>query len=243
MAKVAAVPLCTQPGRTWAYSLAPDLQARLVEVLSGERFADFVARRITGLLGMTDTGFIARPDMVERLTKLYWMKDGALTAWAGDSAPPVPPFLRSWPSAFAHIDDSACAQERGSFGLYTTLGDYLRFAQMLLDRGKWRDERLLEESTVKLMATDQLGDIPMPWDVQGLGFGLGFAVIKDPAATRAPGTAGTFYWDGAAGTVFWVDPANDMVVVALAQHLLIPGLDPHAIAAELRRLIYPALDA
>jgi CubicO group peptidase (beta-lactamase class C family) len=81
----------------------------------------------------------------------------------------------------------------------------------------------------------------MAWDIKGLGFGLGFAVITDPTATGFAGTAGTFFWDGAAGTVFWVDPKRGFAVVALTQHLMAPAADPHALAAELHNLIYSAL--
>lgn len=240
MVKVARTPLSWQPGSVWYYSLAPDLQARLVEVLSGTSFDIFLKDRVLDPLGMTSTAFAPRPDMVERLTKLYRMKGGLLAAWAPDDLPPLP-FDLAWPAALANLNDTSLSYVRGAFGLYSTAGDYLRFARMLLNGGELEGRRILARETVTLMSTDQLGDIPMLWDVQGLGFGLGFAVIKDPAKTLSGGTAGTFYWDGAAGTVFWVDPGKDVAVVALVQHLLVPGVDPHALDAELHHQIYPAL--
>lgn len=240
MIKVARTPLSWQPGTNWAYSLAPDLQARLVEVLSGQSFDAFLHQRILDPLGMTDTAFAPRPDMVRRLARLYRLKGDTLAAWSPDDLPPLP-FDLVWPAALANLNDTSLSYVRGSFGLYSTAGDYLRFARMLLNGGGLDGVRILAPETVTLMSTDQLGDIPMSWDVQGLGFGLGFAVIKEPARTLSGGTAGTFYWDGAAGTVFWVDPERDLAVVALVQHLLVPGVDPHALDAELHHQIYPAL--
>lgn len=240
MTKVARVPLSHQPGSVWAYSLSPDLQARLVEVLSGQSFDAFLQQRLLSPLGMTDTAFVARPDMVDRLTRLYGWKDDALAAWSPDDLPPLP-FDLAWPAALANLNDTSLSYVRGSFGLYSTAGDYLRFARMLLGGGELAGTRILSRETVALMATDQLGDIPMPWDVQGIGFGLGFAVIRNPAQTRSGSTAGTFYWDGAAGTIFWVDPEKDLAVVAMVQHLMVPGVDPHSLDADLHQQIYPAL--
>ena len=240
MRRVAAVPLCWQPGTLWYYSLAPDLQARLVEVLSGQPFDRFLEQRILMPLGMTDTAFAPREDMVDRLTKLYRLKHDTLAAWAPDD-PPALPLGLAWPAALVNLNDTSLHYVRGAFGLYSTLGDYLSFARMLLNGGELGGERIISAETLALMTTDHLGDIPMMWDVQGLGFGLGFAVIKEPAKTLSGGTAGTFYWDGAAGTVFWVDPARDLTVVALVQHLMVPGVDPHALDAELHHQLYPAL--
>uniref|UniRef100_UPI0035C964AB serine hydrolase domain-containing protein n=1 Tax=uncultured Sphingomonas sp. TaxID=158754 RepID=UPI0035C964AB len=240
MRKVARTPLCWQPGSVWQYSLAPDLQARLVEILSGQPFDAFLQQRVLDPLGMADTSFAPRPDMVDRLTKLYRVKDDALASWSPED-PPALPFDLAWPAALVDLNDTSLHYIRGAFGLYSTLGDYLRFARMLLNGGTFEGQRILAPETLALMTTDQLGDIPMLWDVQGLGFGLGFALIRDPAKTLSGGTAGTFYWDGAAGTVFWVDPERDLAVVAMVQHLLVPGVDPHALDAELHHQLYPAL--
>lgn len=242
MAKISQVPLGAQPGAIWNYSLAPDIQARLVEVLGGVPFADFLQSRILDPLGMVDTGFALRPDMAERLVRCYWTGPEGLTRWAEGSLPPAFPGI-PWPEPLVRMADTSVAFERGAFGLSSTLGDYLKFAQMLLNGGVFAGRRYLAEATVRLMANDHLGDIPMDWKVKGLGFGLGFAVIRDVAATGFAGTAGTFYWDGATGVVFWVDPGRDLVVVAMAQHLFTPGADPQAINAELHDLIYGALTA
>ena len=240
MAKITTVPLEAQPGALWNYSLSPDIQARLVEVFSGLTFERFLQTRVFDPLRMPDTRFALRPDMADRLAATYWMGADGLVRWAEKTMPPALPGI-DWPEPLLRLDERDLAFERGAFGLYSTLGDYMRFAQMLLGGGVLDGQRLLSEATVKLMATDQLGDIPMDWKVKGLGFGLGFAVVKQPADMGFAGTAGTFYWDGSAGTIFWVDPARDLIVVALAQHLFVPGLDPQSINAEMHDLVYAAL--
>jgi CubicO group peptidase (beta-lactamase class C family) len=240
MEKVSKIPLYAQPGTVWGYGLSPDLQARLVEVISGERFGDFLQERIFKPLGMHDTAFAFRLDMAHRMAQVYWSKHGALSRWGAANLPPMFPGF-AWPDALARLTDISVTFERGAFGLYSTLDDYLRFLQMLAHGGSLGDVRIISPETVALITTDHLGGIPMPWDVKGLGFGYGFAVIKDPAATGAAGTAGTFYWHGAAGTLFWVDPERDLIVVALTQHLMTPAAEPHALAAELHNLIYHAL--
>jgi CubicO group peptidase (beta-lactamase class C family) len=240
MAKIATVPLGAQPGAVWNYSLSPDIQARLVEVLSGVDFASFVQTRILVPLGMTDTGYSLSPEMAARRPSLYWMGAEGLVHWTEQSLPPALPGI-AWPEPLVRLDDPSAAYERGAFGLQSTVGNYLKFAQMLLNGGEADGVRYLSEATVKLMATDHLGDIPMPWKVEGLGFGLGFAVIKDATQMGFAGTDGTFYWDGAAGTIFWIDPARDLIVVALAQHLFVPGMDPQSLNAEMHNLVYAAL--
>jgi CubicO group peptidase (beta-lactamase class C family) len=238
---VAKVPLVYQPGTIWNYSLAPDIQARLVEILSGERFADFIQKRIFDPLGMVDTSFAVRDDMAGRVASVYWREGETLTRWRDGHMPPLPPIISKWPQPFFNLDNLDVVSERGSFGLYSTVGDYLRFAQMLLDGGELGGVRIIGAETLDLMTTDSLGDLPLMWPVQGLGFGLGFAVLRDPAAAGYAGTPGMFHWDGALGTVMWVDRTRDLVVVGMAQHLLIEELTPDALGAKLRNHIYPAL--
>lgn len=238
---VAQVPLIYQPGTVWNYSLSPDIQARLVEILSGEGFADFLQKRIFGPLGMVDTGFAVRDDMADRVASVYWREGETLTRWRDGAMPPLPPIISKWPQPFFNLDNLDVVSERGSFGLYSTIGDYLRFAQMLLNGGELDGVRIIGAATLDLMIADSIGDIPLLWPVQGLGFGLGFAVLRDPKAAGYAGTPGMFHWDGALGTVMWVDRARDLVVVGMAQHVLIEELTPDALGAELRNHIYPAL--
>jgi CubicO group peptidase (beta-lactamase class C family) len=238
---VAKVPLVYQPGTIWNYSLAPDIQARLVEILSGESFAAFLEKRIFQPLGMVDTAFAVRADMAARMAAVYWRDGETLTRWREGNMPMLPPIIAKWPQPFANLDNLEVVSARGSFGLYSTLGDYLRFAQMLLNGGALDGVRIIAADTLKLMTGDSLGELPMMWPVQGLGFGLGFAILRDPETAGYEGTPGMFHWDGALGTVMWVDPERDLVVVGMAQHLLIAELTPDALGAELRNHIYPAL--
>lgn len=238
---VAKVPLVYQPGTIWNYSLAPDIQARLVEILSGESFADFIQTRIFDPLGMVNTSFAVRDDMAGRVASVYWREGEILTRWREGHMPPLPPIISKWPQPFFNLDNLEVVSERGSFGLYSTVGDYLRFAQMLLNGGELDGVRIIGAGTMDLMTADSVGDLPLMWPVQGLGFGLGFAVLRDPAAAGYAGTPGMFHWDGALGTVMWVDRARDLVVVGMAQHLLIEELTPDALGAELRNHIYSAL--
>lgn len=241
MRKLSRVPLCYQPGTVWNYSLSPDVQARLVEVLSGEDFEAFVQSRILGPLGMNDTGFTPLPNILDRMAAIYWPDGERLAAWHDESVPPVPPIIPAWPEPFASLHDASIRYVRGSFGLYSTLEDYLRFAQMLLNGGVLGDVRILSEETVRLMSTDSLGEAPMLWPVQGLGFGLGFAVLRDAATAGYSGSPGVLHWDGALGTIMWIDPANELVVVGMAQHFMIPTLTPDALGAEMRNHVYAAL--
>jgi len=238
---VAKVPLVYQPGTIWNYSLAPDIQARLVEILSGESFAGFIQKRIFSPLGMVDTSFAVREDMAGRVASVYWRDGETLTRWREGAMPPLPPIISKWPQPFFNLDNFDVVSERGSFGLYSTVGDYLRFAQMLLNGGELGGVRIIGADTLDLMTADSVGDLPLMWPVQGLGFGLGFAVLRDPKAAGYAGTPGMFHWDGALGTVMWVDRERDLVVVGMAQHLLIEELTPDALGAELRNHIYPAL--
>lgn len=238
---VAKVPLVYQPGMIWNYSLAPDIQARLVETLSGESFAAFIQKRIFAPLGMVDTSFAVREDMAGRVANVYWCDGETLTRWREGAMPPLPPIISKWPQPFFNLDNLDVVSERGSFGLYSTVGDYLRFAQMLLNGGELGGVRIIGADTLDLMTADSIGDLPIMWPVQGLGFGLGFAVLRDPKTAGYAGTPGMFHWDGALGTVMWVDRERDLVVVGMAQHLLIKELTPDALGAELRNHIYPAL--
>ena len=134
----------------------------------------------------------------------------------------------------------------GSFGLVATAEDYWRFAQMLLNGGQLNGTRVLSPQTVQYMTRDHLGALATVQPAQepgsiasGLGFGLGFAVVKDPAGAGFMSSEGTYFWAGAAGTQFWVDPKEDLVVVAMIQHMDTPAADNFS--PQIRSLVYSAL--
>lgn len=230
-AKWATLPLLFEPGVEWTYSVATDVLGRLIEVLSGKPLDELVAERITGPLGMADTGFVATdPD---RLAALY-------AAVPGGKAMHYDAFGK----AALHPPSALC----GGHGLVSTAHDYLRFARMLLNGGELDGVRVLGSRTVRYMTSNHLpggadlesfgrplfAEMPFP----GVGFGLGFSVVQNPLDYKVLSSPGEFAWGGAASTAFWVDPAEDLVVLLLTQ--LLPS-SIHPLRTQLRQLVYQAL--
>jgi CubicO group peptidase (beta-lactamase class C family) len=233
----ADMPLLFQPGSEWNYSVSTDVLGRLVEVVSGQSLAEFFAERIFRPLGMTDTAFWAGPEEASRLAALYNRMDGKLTRIdaMGKAALREPAYLS------------------GGGGLVSTAADYHRFTEMLLPRpdspaGELDGARLLSPRTVAYMT---LNHLPGNADLdsfgrplyaesvfQGVGFGLGFAVQLDPAASKSLCSAGEFNWGGAASTTFWVDPAEQLTVSFFTQFM--PS-SKYPIRPQLRQLVYQAL--
>lgn len=221
-AKVATIPLKFQPGEGWSYSIATDLQARIVEVISGQKFSDFLQQRIFVPLGMKDTGFYVPADKVGRFAELYGLNpaDGKLV--------PIPPGFAPQLGNFTDPN----RQQSGGGGLVSTAADYGKFCQMILNGGRLGGVRLLRKETVALMGRDVI-----PAGVQpdnglvtamgttafrfgpGVGFGLDFMVVKDPKLASLPVGKGTLSWGGAAGTWFWIDPQNDLYFIGMIQRL------------------------
>lgn len=243
---LAGVPLLFSPGTQWSYSVATDVLGRLVEVIGGGTFDEILQERIFGPLAMTDTGFWVDDDRCERLAANY----------ALPSASPFPLPNGVEGDSMALIDDSgpgSAFRSRPEFlsgggGLVSTLADYLRFAQMLLNGGQLDGQRILSRKTVEVATTNHLpggGDLASmgqpvfsetPYD--GVGFGLGFSVVLSPAERKTVCSVGEFGWGGAASTLFWVDPVEDLVVIGMTQ--LMPS-SAYPIREELRALVYGAL--
>ena len=225
--KLAEQPLLYQPGEAWVYSLATDVQGRLVEVLSGKSLDTFFKERIFNPLGMNDTGFQVRPDQLDRFVEIYAVdtKKG-LTAYRGDM----------------FIDfTKRPALLSGGGGLVSTTLDYFQFAQMLASGGSHNGVRLLKQSTVDMMREDQLPDnlAGIAGGKQGLGFGLNVAVVKDVQKSGGKGRNGEYFWGGMANTLFWIDP-QEQVVAMMMTNILPSGLYP--LRNDMRRLVYGALD-
>ena len=240
MGKLAKIPLLEQPGRKFIYSVGPDVQARLVEVLSGMPFDEFLQKRLFTPLGMKDAGFFVPAEKAARLAAVHWSKNGKLTTLDDEHGHPegrvlVQPWsVNSYGSRHIHTG--------GSFGLVSTAEDYWRFAQMLLNGGELNGTRILSPQTIRYMSRDHLGPIGFPSQEgpSGLGFGLGFAVVTDPAAVGYVSSEGAYFWSGAAGTQFWIDPKEDLVVVAMIQHLATHTID--FFGPQMRALVYGALE-
>ncbi len=206
--KLAKLPLANQPGSKWKYSISVDVLGRLVEVISGEGFDVFLEERIFEPLGMNDTGFYVPEEKMGRFAELYKKAES-------DEFEPVDP--EKW-GGFT----KSTRFFSGGGGLVSTAPDYMRFCQMLLNGGELDGERLLGRKSVELMTTNNLPDelLPYGWgDLNGYGFGLGFAVIMDAAQTGILGTEGQYSWNGAASTGFWVDPEEELIGIFMTQSM------------------------
>jgi CubicO group peptidase (beta-lactamase class C family) len=202
-------------------------------VLSGKPFDQFLQERIFTPLGMTDTGFTVPADKKNRFARLYTPnKTGGIDPINICSA--REDCLSKFPNAAPSMLESVGMQSGGG-GLVSTTYDYLKFCQMMLNKGTMDGKRLLSRKTVELMSSDNLGSIPGP--SSGYGFGLGFAVNKAPGETGMMGSAGEYNWGGAAGTKFWIDPKEDMIGIFMIQIL------PNSVdyGSEFRVLAYQAV--
>ncbi len=227
MAQAAGLPLASQPGTEWKYSIAVDIQGYIIEKLSGQSLPDFMRSRIFTPLKMVDTDFWVPEAKRSRLATLYVFnpKTGQLMPADGFMVLPV---------------DRIPTAPNGGGGLVSTMADFTRFATMLANEGELDGVRLLAPSTIRLMATnhlteDQLAKKPLG---DGVGFGLGVAVIMDPAKAGTIAGKGSFSWGGAAGTWFWVDPENDVAFLGYIQVLGGSRLRLDELSAQ---LVYQAL--
>ena len=232
--KLAKIPLKFQPGTRWNYGLSTDVCGHLVERFSGQSLDEFVAERIAGPLAMRDSGFQVQPGGEDRFAACY------------QHVAPARFRLQDDPDTSRYLSRPTFLS--GGGGMVGTLDDYHRFATMLLNKGELAGERLLGRKTVQYMATNHLpGNVDLAamgqpvfseTPYEGIGFGLGFSVVVNPAAANVLDSAGEFAWGGAASTYFWIDPVEEIVVVFLTQ--LLPS-STYPIRRELKTLVYQAL--
>lgn len=205
--RLTQLPLVSQPGERFWYSMAHDVLGCLVEQVSGQTLADFFQQRIFTPLEMVDSGFWLPKEKLGRLVTMYAPKEGVGLQPA--EGPEVdrslqPPILS------------------GGGGLLSTAADYCNFAQMLLNRGEFRGRRLLSRKTFEVLTTTHLPFPPGAIAVDtGYSMGLGVSILTDLSIGNRRGSLGSFGWGGAAGTRFWVDPQEDMLGILLAQTM--PG--------------------
>lgn len=234
VAKAAALPLLSQPGAEWNYSIGTDVLGHLVAVVSGQPFDAFLRDRIIRPLGMVDTDFHVPAEKLARFASNYAYGEGGRLTLIDDALEGRYARPRIVPS--------------GGGGLVSTAADYQRFCRMILNGGTLDGQRLLGRMTVDLMRANHLpGDLAAmgtprfaETSYAGIGFGLGFSVMLDPARAQILGTPGEIAWGGLASTAFWIDPAEDLSVVLMTQ--LVPS-SALPIRRELRVLTYAALDA
>jgi CubicO group peptidase (beta-lactamase class C family) len=205
---LAKLPLSFQPGKDWRYGPSVDIQGYLVEQLSGQGLDEFFEQRLFAPLGMTDTGFWVDAAKGERVARIHKYDDDGQIRAAG----PGNAFNTAKPKFLA-----------GGGGLVSKIEDYWRFTQMILNGGELEGRRYLKPETVALMHTNVLEPgvnvtLYSP-DMRGLGFGMDFAIVQDPAAAKTAQGIQSFYWGGAFGTWFWIDPVNDMIVIGMIQNV------------------------
>jgi CubicO group peptidase (beta-lactamase class C family) len=234
VSKLSKLPLGSQPGTTWDYSMSTDVLGRIVEVVSGVSLDQFIADRIAKPIGLSDAGFYVSEEKAARVAQPQ------IDAATG-KRPPMPDVTKrpNWMS--------------GGGGMVSTASDYVRFAQMMLNGGELDGVHLLSPRTVGFMTSDHLPPgiafspvtllgfhaqafAPTPED--GQGFGLGFAVRNQAGRNPLPGSPGEFYWIGLYGTAFWVDPKEKLIAVLMIQ---IPPVQGVHYRSLLRNLVYQAL--
>ena len=215
--KLGQVPLQYEPGSRWHYSVSVDVQGRLVEVLSGMRFSEFLEKRIFKPLDMKDTFFRVPKNKLDRFAQIYSPKgtgqgtDAFLKGATSTQLVVSPPFTN------ASYQESSVF-ESGGGGLVSSAMDYLKFSQMMLNGGQLNGARILSPKTVELMTTNHIGDLSVGSSA-GVGFGLGFGVAMDQGEIGETGSAGTYSWGGAAGTKFWIDPVEKLIGIFMVQSI------------------------
>jgi CubicO group peptidase (beta-lactamase class C family) len=221
---VTRLPLANQPGSTWRYSMATDVLGYLVQVVSGVPFDHFLKERITGPLGMVDTDFWVPETKIERFATNYGPDDE---------------------DGLKVIDEPKTSQyakptthPSGGGGMVSTAADYLRFAQMLLNKGELDGVRLLGRKTVELMTMNHLPAGIHPWEDKAVGFGLGGSIVLDVAQRQNVGSVGNWGWGGAASTEFWIDYQEELIGVLMVQ--LMP-YGHYPVTTDLQVAVYQAL--
>lgn len=204
--QMVALPQLYQPGEKWHYSMATDVVGRLIEIIADMPIADYFDEKIFKPLGMVDTAFSVPDEKKNRFAVLYGPEEDTLLATMDDklSGEYSDPKLHS-----------------GGHGLVSTAEDYFKFAQMVLNKGEFEGVRILGSRTIEYMIINHIthDQMPLMMDVpwHGMGFGLGFRVVMDPAQAETMSSVGSIGWGGAASTNFWIDPAEEIIGILLTQ--------------------------
>ncbi|MDR1398712.1 MAG: beta-lactamase family protein [Treponema sp.] len=226
---IAAAPLCFHPGEYWMYGLCHDILGRLVEVISGKRYSQYLAETIFDPLGLVDTAFFTPPEKQSRLAKAYSFTAQGLIEINDldtDAGQPTPP-----------------AFESGGGGLVSTLDDVARYALMLLNNGRLNGERILSRKTIALLRQSHVLSTQRSSfgfsSMVGYGYGLGVRVMQDTRAAGLNGSEGEWAWDGMLGTWYCVDPDEDLIAVFLIQRA--PGGNDD-LPKRFAQTVYAAID-
>jgi CubicO group peptidase (beta-lactamase class C family) len=228
MNRLGKLPLMHQPGEKWTYGLNSDLLGCLVEVISGMTLNDFFRAKIFEPLGMKDTYFYVPQEKATRLVNLY-REDSTGKLIKAESKMLNGPVGADYP-----LHNSTYYS--GGAGLSSSIYDYAIFLQMLLNNGIYNGKRILSRNTVRIMTTNQIGDLSIRGDDK---FGLGFQIIADKGSGRTPAQAGTYSWGGAFATSYWVDPKEKMVMLFYRQ---LQGSTHGDVVEKFRALVYQAIN-
>jgi len=253
VSRLAEIPLICQPGSQWNYSVSIDVLGRLVEVWSGQTLEAFLQERLFEPLDMADAGFHVVAENHARFAACYAPTSGGDMSSVG-KAPTAEELAER--TGGVKLQDSAGESRflepaglfAGGGGLTASMRDYARFCQMLLNEGELDGARLLSPKTIEYMQQNHLPEnrdmaaMGQPvWSetsYDGIGFGLGWAVVLDPIKAQVITSPGEHHWGGAASTFFWIDPEEDLYVILLTQ--LMPS-STYPIRRELRQRVYQAL--
>lgn len=227
MNRLGKLPLMHQPGEKFTYGLNSDLLGCLVEVISGMTLNDFFRTRIFEPLGMKDTYFLVPKEKANRLVNLY-KEDSTGKLLKAESKMLNGPVGADYP-----LQNSTYYS--GGAGLSSTIYDYAIFLQMLLNNGVYNSKRILSRNSVRMMTTNQIGDVPYRGDDK---FGLGFQLITEKSSGRTPAQSGTFSWGGAFATSYWVDPKEKLVMLFYRQ---LQGTTHGDVVEKFRALTYQAI--
>ena len=241
--RLAKLPLRSQPGERYHYSVAVDVTGLIVQRISGQRLDEYIEEHILAPLKMHDTFFEVPEDKRDRFVQNHFINPETGTLVNADFAP-APYGYRKGVALSDFFDVTLFA---GGAGLVSTAMDYARFAEMLRRGGELDGVRILGPKTVKFMTRNHLSEESMhaAWEQMptpdigrpGFGFGLGLGVVTDSAAIGVLGSDGEFNWGGAAGTIFWVDPVEELVVVSMIQLMQ----SPWPLRADVKIAVYQAL--
>jgi CubicO group peptidase (beta-lactamase class C family) len=232
--RLAALPLMFQPASDWEYGLSTDVLGHVIEVVTGQTLEEFFQERIFRPLGMRDTCFHVPPPERSRVAAVYRPReDKTIERLPGG---PVRTGAAVYSASYPFQEEGKYFS--GGAGLVSTVHDYYRFLQMLLNGGVLGGTRMLKEEVVQEMVRDQTGRIEIKIKSHGDGFGLGFGVVTKAARDQGLGSVGTYSWGGFYHTYFWVDPEEELIGIFMSQ--LYPW-DHLNLFTEIRKRTYEAI--
>jgi len=223
LGRVVELPLLAQPGETFNYSISYDILPILIQRASGMKFEDYIHENITKPLKMRDTAFYVPEAEMQRLADIHFEKNGKLKA------------ATKGLTAYAERGRGFIS---GGQGIFSTIGDYARFAQCILNGGELDGKRILRERTIDLAMKNTLPEGSFAF-IPAQGWGLISSLHVDIQGERSPVSEGTFFWYGGSTTYFFADPAQNLIGLIFVQHF---PMDAHGLFKPFRKSIYQALD-